>query len=106
VFGIVIGRVIFSEIDWTTLSIKFSTIIDFTKWSGETEYVFLTIGLREKINLLFVVSVVGWEVVAPRLGFSNKDYKHLKSPYVSALITVYVSLAFVGFNGEPIYGNR
>lgn len=106
VFGIVVGRVIFSEIDWATLSSKLSVIIDFIKWNGDSEYIFLTAGLRDKINLLFVVFVIGWEVVAPRFGFSDRDYKHLKSPYVSTLIAVYVCLAFVGFNGEPVYGNR
>lgn len=106
VFGVVVGRVIFSEIDWVTLSSKLSMIINFSKWSGDSEYVFLTVGLREKINLLFVAFVIGWEVVAPRFGFSGKDYKHLKSPYASALIAVYICLAFVGFNGEPVYGIR
>lgn len=106
VFGIVIGRVIFSEIDWVILSSKLSIIIDFTKWSGDSEYVFLTLGLREKINLIFAILVVGWEVVAPRFGFSRSDYKHLKSPYASAIIAIYICLAFVGFNGEPVYGNR
>ena len=105
-FGIFIGRVIFSEIDWPTLSSKLSVIIDFTKWNGDSEYIFLTAGLREKINLLFIAFVIGWEVVAPKFGFSDRDYKHLKSPYVSTFIDVYVCLAFVVFNGEPIYGNR
>ena len=106
IFGIVIGRVIFSEIDWTTLSSKLSIIVDFTKWNGESNYVFLTAGLREKINFLLAVFVIGWEIVAPRFGFSDRDYKYLKSPYASSLIAVYICLAFVGFNGEPIYGNR
>ena len=104
-FGIVIGRVIFSEIDWAALTSKLSVIIDFTKWNCDSEYKFLSYGLRDNINLLFVAVIIGWEVVAPRLGFLDRDYKHLKSPYVSTLITIYVCLAFVGF-GEPIYGNR
>jgi alginate O-acetyltransferase complex protein AlgI len=106
VIGIVVGRVIFSEIDWEILSSKLSMIIDITKWSGESEYLFLSLGLREKINLTFVILLIGWEVVAPRFGFSGRDYKHLKSPYASTLIALYVCLTFVGFNGEPVYGNR
>jgi alginate O-acetyltransferase complex protein AlgI len=106
VFGIVVGRVIFSEIDWATLSSKLSVIIDFTKWNGDSEYIFLSVRLRDRINLFFVVFVIGWEVISPRFGFSHRDYQHLKSPYVSTLIAVYVCLAFVGFNGEPVYGNR
>jgi len=66
----------------------------------------LSLALREKTNLLFVAFIIGWEVVAPRFGFSDRDYKHLKSPCASALIAVYVCLSFVGFNGEPVYGNR
>ena len=81
-------------------------IIDFTKWNSDSNFRFQTGGLREKINLLFVIFVIGYEVVAPRFGLSGRDYKHLKSPYVSALIALYLCLAFVGFNGEPVYGNR
>ena len=106
IFGVIIGRVIFSEIDWIKLSFKLSVIIDFTKWNASSDYIFSTGGLRDKINLLFAALVIAWEVVGPRLGFSDRNYKHLKSPYVSALIAVYVCLGFVGFNGEPIYGNR
>jgi alginate O-acetyltransferase complex protein AlgI len=106
VFGITVGRVIFSEIDWTILSSKLLMIIDYTKWSCDSEFVMLAEGLREKINLIFILFIIGWEIFAPKFGIVGVDYKHLKSPYSSALITIYVCLAFVGFNGEPIYGNR
>jgi D-alanyl-lipoteichoic acid acyltransferase DltB (MBOAT superfamily) len=106
VFGVVVGRLIFSEIDWSMLSLKLSMIIEPTKWNFSSEYVFLTKSLREKINFLLALLVIGWEVIAPRIGFSNRDYQHLKSPYASALITVYACLAFAGLNGEPVYGNR
>lgn len=106
IFGVIIGRIIFSEADWATLSSKLSTIFDFKKWHGESDYIFLTIKLREKINLLLIVIIISWEIFALKFGFSNRDYEHLKSPYTSALITVYICLAFVGFNGEPVYGNR
>lgn len=106
VLGIAIGRVIFSESDSAVLFSKLSMLIDFTKWSSDSEYAFLYLGVRETLNLLFVFLVIGWEVVAPRFGLSNRDYKHLRSPVVSTLITVYVCLAFIGWNGEPIYGNR
>jgi alginate O-acetyltransferase complex protein AlgI len=106
VFGVVVGRIIFSEIDWTVLYLKLSTIIDFTKWNNSSEHVFLTLGIRDKINLLLVILIIGWEVIAPRFGCLDRDYKHLKSPYASALIAIYVCLAFVGLNGEPVYGNR
>jgi alginate O-acetyltransferase complex protein AlgI len=104
--GIIVGRVIFSEADWTTLSSKLLMIIDFTKWNGDSEFIFLTRVLREKINLLFIIIIISWEIVAPRFGFLDKDYNHLKSPHISTLIAVYVCLAFVGFNEEPVYGNR
>ena len=106
VFGVIVGRVIFSEIDWVILSTKLSVCMNFMKWNIESDYLFLTTGIREKINLLLVFLVIGWEVVAPRLGFSDRDYKYLKSPYSSTLITIYTCLAFIGFNGEPVYGNR
>ena len=106
IFGVVIGRLIFSEIDWALLSLKLSMIIDFPKWSNSSEFVFLTTSLREKTNLLLALLIIVWEAIAPRIGFSNRDYQHLKSPYASAFIAVYVCLAFVGLNGNPVYGNR
>ncbi len=106
VFGIIIGRVLFSEIDWNTLSFKLYKIIEFAKWDSSSEFAFLTSSLRERINLLLIFIIIVWEIIAPRVGFLGRDYEHLKSPYISALIAFYVCFAFSGFNGEPVYGNR
>jgi D-alanyl-lipoteichoic acid acyltransferase DltB (MBOAT superfamily) len=106
IFAIIFGRVIFSEIDSIIILSKLSIIFNPIKWNGNSEYVFLSVGFREKINLLFIILVISWEIFAPKFGFTNRDYKHLKLPYISALIAVYVFLSFVGLNGEPVYGNR
>jgi alginate O-acetyltransferase complex protein AlgI len=106
VFVIIIGRVIFAEIDFTSLIDKLLVIIDFGKWNCNSEYLFLTVSLREKFNLLLIILVLSWEIFAPRIGYTDRDYKYLKSPFISTLLAVYICLAFVGFNGEPIYGNR
>ncbi len=106
IFGIIVGRVIFSEIDWMKLSLKLSIIFDFAKWSVNSDFIFLTQGVLGRINLFFIFLIIGWEVAAPAIGFPGRDYKHLKSAYASTLITIYVCLAFVGFDGVPIYGDR
>lgn len=106
VFGVVIGRIIFSENDSMILLSKLYKIINFTKWNDDSVFVILELSLRESINLLLIAFLVAWEFSAARMGFLDRDYNHLKSPIISTLILVYTCLSFIGFNGEPIYGNR
>ena len=106
IFGVVVGRVIFSEIDWIKLSLKLSVIFDLTKWNIDGDFILLTQGLLGRINLLFIFLIISWEVVAPKIGFAERDYNYLRSPCFSALIAIYVCLSFAGFDGVPIYGDR
>ena len=61
---------------------------------------------EDVLTIQDVEQQVGWEITAPKLGFSDTNYKQFKSPFVSTLLFAYIFLAFIGFNGEPLYGNR
>jgi D-alanyl-lipoteichoic acid acyltransferase DltB (MBOAT superfamily) len=106
IFGIVIGRIIFSEIDLMILLSKLSMIFNFTIWNTNSEFILKSTGILEKFNLLLAVIFIMLEVLLPNFNFSDRDYRLFKSPYVSTLIFIYLTLSFTGFYNEPIYGNR
>ena len=105
-FGIIIGRIIFSELDAEFLLEKMKTVINFYEWNWGSKFEISKLGLREILNLTMALFVIILEVLLPHFGFSDRDYEHLKSSYISTFIAIYTCLAFVGFGGAPIYGNR
>jgi len=106
VICIIIGRVIFSELDWIILSSKMSVIIEFSKWNSNSNFLILDLTRRDNINLLFIIIIISWEILSPRLGFLRTNYNHFRTPFVSSIILLYTVFAFTGLNLEPIYGNR
>ena len=106
IFGVIIGRVIFSEIDLAFLWLKIQSLINIFQWSLNSEFVMPQISLVSGCNLIMALVLIGFEVLLPRLGFLNNNYCHLKTPVVSSLILLYTCLVFTGLGGAPIYGNR
>lgn len=106
ILGVVVGRVIFSELDWSVLSVKLIALVDFREWKLESDFLFSSYGIRETINVLLVTLLVAWEVVSPRLGILDKDYKYLKAPIPTTLMVVYTCFMLTGSFYGPVYGNR
>ena len=105
-FGVVVGRVIFSELNWSLLATKLMVIFDVNNWKLESDFVITTHGYLEALNLMVALLVIALEILMPRLGFSGKNYEHLRSPTASMLVAVYICCAFSGIGDAPLYGNR
>ena len=108
-FGVIIGRIIFSEINTDFLFIKIKTLFDFTKWKFNVinEFPFGEIGKIDLSNISVSISLILLEIIMPRYFTKYKNnYYYLRSPIVSTLILVYIFLFFRGLNFEPIYGGR
>ena len=105
-FGIIIGRVIFSEIDLSFLWDKIQCLFNVTKWSLNSEFIFPNFSRIEISSLIMGLAMIILEIILPKLGLTDKDYRHLKHPIVSAIIALYVCLVFTGWGGAAVYGNR
>jgi alginate O-acetyltransferase complex protein AlgI len=104
-FAIVVGRVIFSEIDYNVLLTKLGVIFNFSKWNSEIAGVYIY-SMRDAFNFIIAGVIILFEIISPRYGLIDKDYKYLRGSFMSTLIIFYLSIAFVGFSVEPIYGER
>jgi D-alanyl-lipoteichoic acid acyltransferase DltB (MBOAT superfamily) len=104
--GIVVGRVISSELDWELLKTKLSSLFFFSNWDLQSDFFWMTVGSRDNINIFLVVTIIAIEIGMRVFGVPLKKYEYLRHPLVSALLMVYVALAFVGVGGAPVYGNR
>ena len=107
-FGVIIGRIIFSEIDTEILYIKFKTLFNVSQWSFNFVSEIVTIRLRNLniLNILITIFLIFLEITLPKFSQSYKNYNYLRTPLVSTLILLFICLSFVGFNSDPIYGNR
>jgi alginate O-acetyltransferase complex protein AlgI len=106
VFGITVGRVLFSEIDISFLFTKLKVILHIYNWNFKSNMNFTNMGKIDIINFTLSIILIFLEVILPRLGFKKNDYSHLKSPVISSLIAIYICIIFTNINGTPIYGNR
>jgi alginate O-acetyltransferase complex protein AlgI len=105
-YGIIVGRVIFSEIDGNFLWTKMKTILNIYNWNLNSEMVTPNMGIIGTVNFIIAIIIILLEVVLPRFGFTKYNYCHLKSNFISCLITLYICLVLFNVNGTPIYGNR
>lgn len=107
-FGVIIGRIIFSEIDTEILYIKFKNLFNVSQWSFNFVSEIVTIRLRNLniLNILITIFLIFLEITLPKFSQSYKNYNYLRTPLVSTLILLFICLSFVGFNSDPIYGNR
>jgi alginate O-acetyltransferase complex protein AlgI len=105
VFAVVIGRIIFSEMDFNLLLSKLESIFNISKWSSESVGIYIH-SMRDALNLKIAFVIILWEIISPRYSSTDNNYRYLRTPFMSTLVIFYVSVAFVGFGVEPIYGDR
>ena len=107
-FGVVIGRIIFSEINTEILFIKFKTLFNISQWNFNFVSEIATIPLYNSdiLNILITIFLIFLEITMPKFSKSYKNYNYLRAPLVSTLILLFICLSFAGFNSNPIYGNR
>ena len=107
-FGVIIGRIIFSEIDTEILYIKFKTLFNVFQWNFTFESEIETIKFGNLNSLAFIIAtfLIFIETIVPKFSKSYKNYNYLRTPLVSTLILLFICLSFMGFNANPIYGNR
>jgi alginate O-acetyltransferase complex protein AlgI len=110
-FGVVIGRIMFSEINTDYLLIKMKTIINIPEWDLNLNFIndfnYINLGYTNLVNICLSLLLIILEIVLPRFSTSNKIYySYLRTPLVSTIILIYICLTINGFNFEPIYGGR
>jgi len=107
-FGVVIGRIIFSEINTGILFLKFKTLFNISQWNFHLGSEIATISLHNPdiLNILITIFLIFLEITMPKFSKSYKNYNYLRAPLVSTLILLFICLSFAGFNSNPIYGNR
>ncbi len=105
-YGIIVGRVIFSEIDSNFLWTKMKIILNIYNWNLNTEMEIPNMGRIGTINFIIASIIISLEVILPRFGFKNYNYSHLKSHFISCLIALYICLVLFNRNGTPVYGDR
>jgi alginate O-acetyltransferase complex protein AlgI len=108
-FGVIIGRIIFSENNIDFLLIKIKTLINISQWEFNFMYGINTInlGFLDLINICICLFLIFLEIIIPRFFTLYKNYySYLRTPLVSTLILIYIFLTISEFIFEPIYGNR
>lgn len=107
-FGVVIGRIIFSESSTDFLLIKIKTLFDFSRWNitNNIGTSLIKIGNINLYNVIIAFFLIFLEITMPRFFKLHKNYVYLKTPIISTLILLYACLFFRGLNFEPIYGGR
>jgi alginate O-acetyltransferase complex protein AlgI len=107
-FGVIFGRIIFSEINIDILFTKIKIIFNISHWSFNcmNNIDIYKIGYIKSFNILIAFFLIFLEMFVPIYFKSSKYYNYLKTPIVSTLILLYICLFFVGFNDKPIYGGR
>jgi len=108
-FGVIIGRIIFSEINADYLLIKIKTLINVSLWEFNfiNDFKYRNLGYSNLVNICLSLFLILLEIILPRFLSSNKNYySYLRTPIVSVIILIYICLTINGFNFEPIYGGR
>jgi hypothetical protein len=91
--------------DFNLLLSKLESIFNVFKWSTESVGIVVT-SKRDALNLTIAFVIILWEIISPRYSSTDNDYRYLRKPLLSTFVFFYVSIAFVGFGVEPIYGDR
>ena len=105
----IIGRIIFSEINTDFLLTKMKVIFDFSQCNFNfiNKFPLREISKIDLTNICVSLFLIFLEIILPKFFTSFKNYYYyLRSPIVSTLILVYIFLFFRGLNIEPIYGGR
>ncbi len=108
-FGVIIGRIIFSEINADYLLLKIKTLINVSLWefNFNNDFNFTNLGYSNLMNICLSLFLILFEIILPRFLSSNRNYySYLRTPIVSVMILIYILLTFDGVNFEPIYGGR
>jgi len=107
-FGVIVGRIIFSEIDTEILFNKFKVLLNISQWNFNyaSEIATNPLGNSQTLNVLIAILLIFLEIILPKLSKSYKYYNYLRTPLVSSLIFLFLCFSFSGFNTNPIYGNR
>jgi alginate O-acetyltransferase complex protein AlgI len=108
-FGVIIGRIIFSEINADYLLIKIKSLINVSLWefNFNNDFNFTNLGYSNLMNICLSLFLILLEIILPRFLSSNRNYySYLRTPIVSVMILIYILLTFDGANFEPIYGGR
>jgi D-alanyl-lipoteichoic acid acyltransferase DltB (MBOAT superfamily) len=105
IFAVVVGRIIFSEMDFSVLLSKLESIFTISKWNSDSVGVFIA-SKRDFLNLIIASVIILWEILSARFSSADSDYSYLKKPVTSTLIVFYVCITFIGFGVTPIYGER
>ena len=93
IFGVIIGRIIFSENNIDFLLIKIRTLINISQWEFHFMNGFNTINLRflDLINLFICIFLIFLEILIPRFFTLYKNYySYLRTPVVSMIILIYI----------------
>jgi len=107
-FGVIIGRIIFSEIDTEILYTKFKTLFNVLQcnFTFGSEIANIKFGNLNSLIYIIATFLIFIEIIIPKFSKSYKNYNYLRTPIVSTLILLFICLSFIGFNTDPIYGNR
>ena len=110
-FGVIIGRIIFSENNSEFLLIKVKSLfnisnckIDYTNQMDSSNLG--VIGNLDQFNIFISLFIIFLEIITPKFFLSCKNYYHLRTPIVSTIILIYIVLFFHGLKFQPIYGVR
>jgi alginate O-acetyltransferase complex protein AlgI len=110
-FGVIFGRIIFSEINTDFLLIKVKSL--FNIFNYKIYYLnqmnFSNVVLLSNMDLFNVfisMFIIFLEIVIPKFFPSYNNYYYLRTPIVSTIILIYIVLFFHGLKFEPIYGVR
>ncbi len=110
-FGVVIGRIIFSEINNDFLLIKIKSLFNIFnfKINHFSQINFINVGLLSNMdlfNIFISMSIITFEIITPKFYPSYNNYNYLRTHIVSTIILIYIVLFFHGLKFEPIYGVR
>lgn len=110
-FGVIIGRIIFSEINTEFLLIKVKSLFNIfnckINYMNQMNFSNLdVVGKIDQFNIFISLFIIFLEIIIPKFFPSYKNYYHLRTPIVSTIILIYIVLFFHGLKFEPIYGVR
>lgn len=105
-FTVVMGRIIFSEIDPDALATKVRVLLMPWQWHLASDNLELPLGLRNRVNLVVCIVVLLAEIVMGRTQPTATSYQHLRGRVASAFVALYLCLFLADFTGGPVYGDR
>ena len=108
-FGVIIGRIIFSENNTDFLFEKIKVLINIPRWEFNSikNFNIIKIGYLNLINICVCLLLIFLEIIFPKYFTSYINYySYLRTPIVSTIILIYISITLHGSDFQPIYGGR